>query len=126
MGGEWQLDRCLSKISECLRGRELFPLCSSWGASGTLRMVDFAKDADFWANDKDASDANRAKAQGLFAAEFHSALAQWKPRSQTLVIFLFADNLSEGEASELRTSIANNGDAVHKRTLTPGKSRSSR
>jgi hypothetical protein len=90
-------------------------------ATGTLRMVDFAKDADFWAYDKDASDANLAKAQGRFSAQFHSAMAQWKPRSQTLVIFLFADNLNEGETAELKTSILNNGDAIHKRNLTLGK-----
>ena len=90
-------------------------------ATGTLRMVDFARDADFWAYDRDFSDTNIAKAQGRFAAEFHSAMAQWKPASQTLVIFLFADNLSEGEAAELKTSIVNNRDAIHKRNLTLGK-----
>jgi len=48
-------------------------------ATGTLRMVDFARDADFWAYDRDFSDTNIAKAQGRFAAEFRSAMAQWKP-----------------------------------------------
>jgi hypothetical protein len=48
-------------------------------------------------------------------------MAQWKPRSQTLVIFLFADNLNEGETAELKTSILNNDDAIHKRNLTLGK-----
>jgi hypothetical protein len=96
-------------------------------ASGTLRMVDFAQQDDFWAYDKDPSDANRAKAQGQVDDEFHSAMAVWKPRSQSVVIFLFTDNLSVDEAAQLKESIATNsdvmtnGEAIHKRNLTPGK-----
>jgi hypothetical protein len=96
-------------------------------ASGTLRMVDFAKDTDFWAYDKDSSDANRAKAQGQVDNEFHSAMAVWKPRSQSVVIFLFTDSLSVDETTQLKESIASNsdvmtnGEAIHKRNLTPGK-----
>jgi len=96
-------------------------------ASGTLRMVDFAQEVDFWAYDKEPSDANRAKAQGQVAEEFRSAMAVWKPRSQSVVIFLFTDTLTVAEVAQLKESITTNtdvmtnGDAIHKRALAPGK-----
>jgi hypothetical protein len=88
-------------------------------ASGTLRMSDFAKETDFWAFDKDPSDANRATAQGQVTEDFHSALAQWKPGSHALVIYLFTDNLSAEEADELKTAIATDSDTLRKRSSTP-------
>ena len=88
-------------------------------ASGTLRMSDFAKETDFWAFDKDPSEANRAKAEGQVTEDFQSALAQWKPRSHSLVIYLFTDRLSAAEAAQLKTAIATDGDAVRKRSSTP-------
>ena len=96
-------------------------------ASGTLRMVNFTEQMDFWAYDKDPSDSNRAKAQGQVYDEFHSAMAVWKPRGQSVVIFLFTDSLSADEAAQLKESIATNsdvmtnGEAIHKRNLIPGR-----
>ena len=96
-------------------------------ASGTLRMVNFAQDTDFWAYDKDPSEANLAKAQGQVSDEFHSAMAVWKPRSQSVVIFLFTDSMSADEAAQLKESIATNrdamtnGEAIHKRSSIPRK-----
>jgi hypothetical protein len=90
-------------------------------------MVDFAQEVDFWAYDKEPSDANRAKAQGQVAEEFRSAMAVWKPRSQSVVIFLFTDTLTVAEVAQLKESITTNtdvmtnGDAIHKRALAPGK-----
>jgi hypothetical protein len=88
-------------------------------ASGILRMSDFAKETDFWAFDKDPSDANRAAAQGQVREDFHSALAQWKPGSHSLVIYLFTDSLSAEEAEQLKTAIATGRDAVRRRSSTP-------
>ncbi len=96
-------------------------------ASGTLRMVNFAQDTDFWAYDKDPSEANLAKAQGQVSDEFHSAMAVWKPRSQSVVIFLFTDSMSADEAAQLKESIATNrdamtnGEAIHKRSSIPSR-----
>src|ERR1700730_3054488 len=70
------------------------PASALGSASGTLRMADFAKETDFYAYDKDRSDANLKNAQGQVAEDFHSALARWKPGSHSLVIYLFTDNLS--------------------------------
>jgi hypothetical protein len=96
-------------------------------ASGTLRMVDFARDTDFWAFDKDPSEANLAKAQGRLYDEFHSAIAAWKPRSQHVTIFLFTDTLTVEEAAQLKDSIVSNhdemtnGEEIHKRNAALGK-----
>jgi len=103
------------------------PVSALGTASGSLRMVDFVKDTDFWAYDKDPSDANRAKAQGQVYHEFHSAMAVWKPRSQRVTIFLFTDHLSADEAAQIKESIVSNrdqmtnGEAIHQRNATVGK-----
>jgi hypothetical protein len=90
-------------------------------ASGTLQMTDFANEADFWAFDKDPSDARRAKAKGQVTEEFHSALAQWKPRNHSLVIYLFIVSLSADEAAKLKTSLVSNSGDIQKRSSTPGQ-----
>jgi hypothetical protein len=97
------------------------PASALGSASGALRMTDFAGETDFWAYDKEPSDANRAKAQGQVTEEFHSAMAQWKPRNHTLVIYLFTDSLRTDETAKFKTSVARDGDAIRKLSSTPGQ-----
>jgi hypothetical protein len=97
------------------------PASALGSASGTLRMVKFAKEMDFWAFDKNPSDANLAKAQGRVDQEFHAAMASWKPGGYSLVIHLFTDNLSPDEVEQFKTAIVNDSDAIRKRAATPGK-----
>jgi hypothetical protein len=95
------------------------PASALGSASGTLQMADFANEADFWAFDKDPSEANRAKAQGQVKEEFRCALAQWKPRSHSLVIYLFTGSVSTEEANQLKSDIVTGGEALRKRSSAP-------
>jgi hypothetical protein len=84
-------------------------------------MVDFADQTEFLDYDRDHSAASLAKAQGTVSEEFHSAIAEWKLGSHTLVIRLYPQSFSADEAAQIKGFILTDSDALRKRAAISGQ-----